>query len=181
MEKPSPIFVDEFQDINAAQYRLSHSGANRARAFIIGDPTIHLRPGTDYRYFERFKEDFPGTRQIRLVHYRSTPDHAAAGAPYRGTKWLIPCCWQTGKGTPCASLKRATLLRRDYCRGNRPPGGRIDDRGAPLARPRARSRGGETRSFFDFAVLYRTNYQAAALEQCLKGRYPTWSPGGMIF
>ena len=41
------------------------------------------------------------------------------------------------------------------------------DRGAPLARPKGKEPLGET-GLSDLAVLYRTNYQAAALEQCFK-------------
>ena len=83
------LLIDEFQDINAAQYRLITAwGQNSESIFIIGDPdqSIYGFRGSDYRYFGKFKADFPGTRQIRLVHnYRSTPEiMAAAGALLAG-------------------------------------------------------------------------------------------------
>ena len=174
------LLVDEFQDINAAQYRLILAWGKQSESiFIIGDPdqSIYGFRGADYRYFERFKEDFPGTRQIRLVHnYRSTPEIiAAAGALMAG-----------GAGRPEAP---SLLANRE-----RGPGVRLVETSDPAAEARfiaaeidrlvggidmiaahrspapkgKETAAGEARSFSDFAVLYRTNYQAAALEQCFK-------------
>ncbi len=70
------IFVDEFQDINFAQYRLLRALAPaKAQICAIGDPdqAIYGFRGSDVRYFHRFAEDYPGTRLVRLTrNYRST-------------------------------------------------------------------------------------------------------------
>jgi DNA helicase-2/ATP-dependent DNA helicase PcrA len=70
------IFVDEFQDINMAQYRLLQAiappGSNLC---VIGDPdqAIYAFRGSDSRYFEQFSQDYPDLRSISLErNYRST-------------------------------------------------------------------------------------------------------------
>lgn len=72
------IFVDEFQDINFAQYRLlkALAPANaKTRICVIGDPdqAIYGFRGSDSAYFQRFGRDYPGTRTVCLTrNYRST-------------------------------------------------------------------------------------------------------------
>jgi DNA helicase-2/ATP-dependent DNA helicase PcrA len=70
------ISVDEYQDINGAQYRLlrllASGGANLC---VIGDPdqAIYGFRGSDRRYFLRFEHDYPGAAALHLDHnYRST-------------------------------------------------------------------------------------------------------------
>ncbi len=69
------ISVDEYQDVNLAQYRLlrllSRDGANLC---VIGDPdqAIYGFRGADHRYFLSFQQDFPGARLLALRQsYRS--------------------------------------------------------------------------------------------------------------
>ena len=70
------ISVDEYQDVNQAQYRLlrllTSGGANLC---VIGDPdqAIYGFRGADRRYFLRFGQDYPGAVTLHLSHnYRST-------------------------------------------------------------------------------------------------------------
>ena len=70
------ISVDEYQDVNAAQYRLlrllAGGGANLC---VIGDPdqAIYGFRGADHRYFLSFGDDFAGAETLRLDrNYRST-------------------------------------------------------------------------------------------------------------
>lgn len=69
------ISVDEYQDINLAQYRLlrllAGGGANLC---VIGDPdqAIYGFRGADRRYFLSFTQDYPEARVLRLTQsYRS--------------------------------------------------------------------------------------------------------------
>ena len=69
------LSVDEYQDVNAAQYRLlrllADGGANLC---VIGDPdqAIYGFRGADHRYFLSFGGDFPGAETLRLDrNYRS--------------------------------------------------------------------------------------------------------------
>ncbi len=72
----SHIFVDEFQDINNAQYRLLQALASpRTQLCVIGDPdqAIYGFRGSDMRYFQQFIQDFDNPRMIQLSrNYRST-------------------------------------------------------------------------------------------------------------
>lgn len=69
------IFVDEYQDINFAQYALiKHLAPPNADICVIGDPdqSIYGFRGSDVAFFHRFTEDYPGARTINLSrNYRS--------------------------------------------------------------------------------------------------------------
>ncbi|MGQ9575528.1 MAG: UvrD-helicase domain-containing protein [Thermoguttaceae bacterium] len=71
------ISVDEYQDIDAAQYELLKLLVGPAgNLCAIGDPdqAIYGFRGADVGYFQRFCEDFPGGRRVVLGrNYRSTP------------------------------------------------------------------------------------------------------------
>jgi DNA helicase-2/ATP-dependent DNA helicase PcrA len=74
------ISVDEYQDVNFAQYRLLRlltggDGEGGANLCAIGDPdqAIYGFRGADPGYFLRFTGDFPHAQVVRLVqNYRST-------------------------------------------------------------------------------------------------------------
>lgn len=72
----SDMFIDEYQDINAGQYRLVRLLAgDHANICIIGDPdqSIYGFRGSDVGCFNWFVQDFPGSRTILLRrNYRST-------------------------------------------------------------------------------------------------------------
>jgi len=69
------IFVDEYQDINFAQYCIiKHLAHARANICVIGDPdqSIYGFRGSDTRYFNRFTEDYPKAQAVNLSqNYRS--------------------------------------------------------------------------------------------------------------
>jgi DNA helicase-2/ATP-dependent DNA helicase PcrA len=84
------ISVDEYQDVNAAQYRLlrlltdggetrrpgdKETGTGGPNLCVIGDPdqAIYGFRGADPRYFLRFEQDYPGAVRLSLSkNYRST-------------------------------------------------------------------------------------------------------------
>lgn len=70
------IFVDEYQDINAGQYRLVRLLAgDRADISIIGDPdqSIYGFRGSEMGCFDWFKQDYPTAKTLFLTrNYRST-------------------------------------------------------------------------------------------------------------
>jgi superfamily I DNA/RNA helicase len=72
----SHIFIDEYQDINAGQYRLVRLLAGSdASICIIGDPdqSIYGFRGSDIDCFKWFMRDFPQTKTIFLGrNYRSS-------------------------------------------------------------------------------------------------------------
>jgi uncharacterized protein (TIGR00375 family) len=69
------ILIDEFQDINAAQYQwiMALAGEGSVNLFVIGDPdqAIYGFRGSDVRLMGQFQRDYPGHRLITLsVSYR---------------------------------------------------------------------------------------------------------------
>ena len=70
------MFVDEYQDINKAQYILIKLMAGDGKnLMVIGDPdqSIYGFRGSDNKYFNQFANDFPDSRLITLnKNYRST-------------------------------------------------------------------------------------------------------------
>ncbi len=78
-QKFKHLFIDEFQDINQAQYRLIrllYPKTDPSRdLFVIGDPNqaIYGFRGSDVKFFHRFSKDYPEATIVRLVqNYRST-------------------------------------------------------------------------------------------------------------
>ena len=70
------VLVDEFQDLNHAQYCLTQRLGLRGNIFIVGDAdqAIYGWRGADPRNFEHFRQDFPDARQFFLSqNYRSKP------------------------------------------------------------------------------------------------------------
>lgn len=71
------LLVDEYQDINASQYRLVRllaSTDGTGSLCAVGDPdqAIYGFRGSDPSYFSRFSQDFPASRSIPLSrNYRS--------------------------------------------------------------------------------------------------------------
>jgi len=72
-EKYPWILIDEFQDINARQYELIMllSSMNDPNLFVIGDPdqSIYGFRGSDVRFIDRLKSDFP---LMKLIHLKES-------------------------------------------------------------------------------------------------------------
>lgn len=71
------LLVDEFQDVNRAQYEMIRllAAPDGAGLFVIGDPdqAIYGFRGADRRFFLQFRDDYPSALGVGLVkNYRST-------------------------------------------------------------------------------------------------------------
>ena len=68
------LLVDEYQDINAAQFKLIEllSRKNREGLFAVGDDaqSIYAFRGGDPKFILRFEDDFPGAEVTTLAHSR---------------------------------------------------------------------------------------------------------------
>jgi len=71
------LLVDEYQDINAAQFRLIKllSMGRPEGLFVVGDDaqSIYAFRGGDPKFILRFKEDFPDAEVTTLAHSRRCP------------------------------------------------------------------------------------------------------------
>lgn len=165
------LLVDEFQDINPVQYQLikkwHEAGAN---LFVIGDPdqAIYGFRGADSACFQTLKVDFPKIEEIQLLqNYRSTPEIIGCAGSFiqrhREAPFLLRA--ERRNGAPVRLVSAETSLSSAIFVAKEIAGmvGGMD----MLEAHASKKRRGE-RSFSDIAVLYRTNQQAALLEECLQ-------------
>ena len=155
----SHILVDELQDTNIAQYRLSRLLAGtRKNICVVGDDdqSIYRFRGADVKNILNFEKDFPEAKVIRLEqNYRSTRNILDAASriiaknPTRKPKKL----WsEKGEGEKifyCITNDEkeearyiAKSIRELYLKGRY--------------------------SYGDFAVLYRINLQSRVLEEAMR-------------
>ncbi len=154
------VHVDEYQDTNAAQYRLTHQMASKDRnLMVVGDPDqgIYGFRGADVQNILDFQRDYPDAETYRLeLNYRSVPtvltvaNAVIAANSDRLDKRLKPV---KEAGAPVA-IYRAADHRAE-----------AEFVARQIERLRAE---GEDGSLNRFAVLYRTNAQSRALEEALR-------------
>ena len=144
------VLVDEFQDVNAVQYRLVKLLAGDGQGlFVIGDPdqAIYGFRGADAQYFRALTQEFPQARLVQLAtNYRSTQTIVRAADAVMHTTSRQPLHLQaTGtSASRCGCIRpRAKWLRHCRSAADQPYGrrGRYDT-GGP-----ARGRSANTRSF----------------------------------
>jgi superfamily I DNA/RNA helicase len=89
------IFVDEYQDINFAQYALIRLLTEKAESspapelYLIGDPNqaIYGFRGADTRYIDRFRADYPGSAVYHLTKsFRCAAPIIRAAGSLTGTR-----------------------------------------------------------------------------------------------
>jgi superfamily I DNA/RNA helicase len=175
------VFVDEYQDVDEAQYRLLRLLTGEgSQVCAIGDPdqAIYGFRGGDVGYFLRFREDFPAAADLRLSRgYRSAPTimRAAMQLIRPGTlvpgRELVPARTDIPDGPVTV---HAAAGERDEAEAvateiEKMLGGAsfhaLDSRAVD-----ARDRTEHQLSFADFAVLYRTSGQAVAVAEALARR-----------
>lgn len=166
------IMVDEFQDIDALQYRLMEAlCAHHKNLFIVGDPdqTIYTWRGANVRYLLDFDKNFPGTETILMMrNYRSTPEILTAANSLiaknrsRIEKELIPTLpagapvvWHHAKTAEAEALWIAGRIKA------------FSAEGVPLR---------------DIAILYRAHHISRTLEEVfLKEEIPYTIFSGVQF
>ncbi len=166
--------VDEYQDIDALQYRLvallAPPGSNLC---IIGDPdqAIYGFRGADVGFFLRFRADYPAAKVVSLTrNYRSSPAIVDAAqqviapsslVPGRILESLAPAADKITLHEAASEQAEAEFVVRtiEHLLGGHSFFSVDSGRAGMAASPDA--------SFADFAVLYRTDAQAAALTQAL--------------
>ncbi|MDE2571797.1 MAG: DUF3553 domain-containing protein [bacterium] len=152
------VLVDEYQDVNHAQYRLIKLlGDGYKNVTVVGDDdqSIYSWRGSDFQLILRFEHDFPGARIFKLEqNYRSTAailtaaNELVANNRTRHPKRLFT---QRDGGEPVICY--AAESERDEARY-------IVERIRRLVSE-------EGRSYREMLVLYRTNAQSRVLEEAL--------------
>ncbi|MDX1656157.1 MAG: UvrD-helicase domain-containing protein, partial [Candidatus Competibacteraceae bacterium] len=166
------LLVDEFQDTNTIQYafiRLLTGG--RGDVFIVGDDdqSIYGWRGAKIENIQRFAEDFPGARTVRLErNYRSTHTilKAANAVIAHNAGRLGKNLWtDIGEGD---SIQVYGAFNE------------YEEARFVAERIQTWSEGGGRRD--EIAVLYRSNAQSRVLEETLLGmRIPYRVYGGLRF
>ncbi len=164
------LLIDEFQDFNAAQYRLvlQLAGAG-AGLMAIGDPdqAIYSFRGASPAYFVHLRDRFSDTRLFHL------------GANYRSQGHIVEAATAVVSHNPGREAIELAAVRpgKERIRLMEVQGETAE--GIAVVREIARMVGGTdmvqtdagaegTRSFADFAVLFRTGQQGRALEECFR-------------
>jgi superfamily I DNA/RNA helicase len=165
------VLVDEFQDVNAVQYRLVKLLAGDGRGlFVIGDPdqAVYGFRGADSQYFRILTQEFPQTRLLQLAtNYRSTQTIVrAAGTVIAHNSDRQPLHLQAAGdvGTPLRLYTTPSEVAEGIAvvrQISRMVGGTD-----MIQADQHAERSANTRSFGDFGVLVRTGQQAEVLEQC---------------
>ncbi|MBI5792423.1 MAG: UvrD-helicase domain-containing protein [Rhodocyclales bacterium] len=167
------VLVDEYQDTNRAQYRLLQlltHGRDSFTAVGDDDQSIYAWRGADSENLRLLKEDYPSLKVVKLEqNYRSTSRilHAANTLIANNPKLFEKKLWsEHGQGE---------AIHIQTCRDG--------DHEAEWVVSRLSAHRFERRTkFSDYAILYRGNHQARAIEQQLRAqRIPYVISGGQSF
>jgi DNA helicase-2/ATP-dependent DNA helicase PcrA len=167
------ILVDEYQDINIAQYQLVKLLSNRDHnLFVVGDPdqSIYKFRGADLSNILRFEKDFPHSRVIKLEqNYRSTKVilEGATNLIKHNRNRKEKELWTDKKGgekimcfEAASALDEALFVSQEIIKLNKE----------------------EDKAFKNFVILYRTNAQSRAFEEIFnKQGVPFRIVGGLRF
>jgi len=167
------IFIDEYQDTNAAQYAIVKYLVNdQQNICVVGDDwqSIYSWRGADFTNILNFERDYPAATVIKLEqNYRSTNAilSAAQAVISKNKVRTDKKLWtDLGEGAPVEV--HATYDEQEE---------------ASLVAGRISSQVGmKVRNYHDFAILYRMNAQSAPLERALRlMRIPYQLVGGVRF
>lgn len=167
------ILVDEFQDLNFAQYqfiKLLAMAKKNVCAVGDDDQSIYKFRGAEIKNILNFEKDFPGAAVIRLErNYRSTQNILAVSNavislnPNRKEKKLwtergrgdkVHFCWLTNEEEEAKHI--AKIIKELFLKG--------------------------AYSFKDIGILYRVNLQSRAIEDALReSGLPYHVVGGVSF
>lgn len=150
------IMIDEYQDTNAAQYKLVKLLTNEQKNIaVVGDDwqSIYSWRGADFRNILNFEKDYPEVTIIKLEqNYRSTQAilEAAHKVITRNQQRSDKKLWtESGRGNEVSVLQVANERAE----------------GEAITRRIKNAVDARFRNYRDFAVLYRTNAQSRSIEE----------------
>lgn len=167
------VLIDEYQDVNFAQYQLVHHlAAKHENIMIVGDDdqSIYAWRGADVSLMLRFQQDYPQARVVKLVQN------------YRSTKRILDAAHHVIKHNRSRADKRLWTENQDGAAVTVSEAGSEQDEAMLVVDSILREVRTGRRSYRDFAVLYRTNAQSRVLEEAmLTMRVPHMLVGGQRF
>ena len=151
------VLVDEYQDVNAAQYRLiAIFAAKHKNITVVGDDdqSIYSWRGSDYKMILRFEKDFKGAKVFKLEeNYRSTQRILdAANSLVENNKTRAPKKLFTRRDEGEIITVYPAATERDEARY-------VVEKVKEMVRDGA--------AYRDFLILYRTNAQSRVFEEAL--------------
>jgi DNA helicase-2/ATP-dependent DNA helicase PcrA len=167
------ILIDEYQDTNAAQYKLVKMLVNDSHNIcVVGDDwqSIYSWRGADFKNILKFERDYPNTMVVKLEqNYRSTKNilDAAHKVITKNTNRSEKELWtKAGAGSPVQIVGVQSEAHE---------GEFIVSRMKTAVDMKARG-------YRDYAVLYRTNAQSRAMEEAfIRYGVPYRIVGGVRF
>jgi DNA helicase-2/ATP-dependent DNA helicase PcrA len=146
------LFVDEFQDVNPAQFRLLQGWlGERSDLCVVGDPNqgIFSWNGADVGFLTGFQQYFPGATVVQLdANYRSSPEILAVAKTVLDTDADLHATRPAG---PAPTVSCHTSDREEA---------------AAIARA-LRAHHSSARPWNHLAVLTRTNAQLVLFEEAM--------------
>jgi DNA helicase-2/ATP-dependent DNA helicase PcrA len=167
------VLVDEYQDVNFAQYNIVHYLAGKHQNIVVvgdDDQSIYAWRGADVSLILRFGSDYPDAKIVKLErNYRSTKTilQAANEVIRHNRSRADKSLWtDNSEGVPITLTQAGTE----------------QDEGMMIADRIVKDTRTGRRKFADFAVLYRTNAQSRVMEEAfLTMRIPHILVGGQRF
>jgi DNA helicase-2/ATP-dependent DNA helicase PcrA len=167
------ILIDEYQDTNAAQYRLVKMLVNEKKNIaVVGDDwqSVYSWRGANFRNILDFERDYPKCTIIKLEqNYRSTKHilDAAHAVITKNVNRSEKKLWTSLDGGSPVQVIPVSNERAE---------------GETIIRRIKNSIDMGARTYEDFAVLYRTNAQSRSLEEaCIHYGLPYRIVGGQRF
>jgi DNA helicase-2/ATP-dependent DNA helicase PcrA len=167
------VLVDEYQDINFAQYRfVVQLAAKRRNLCVVGDDdqAVYGWRGADMRIIMRFDEDYPDAKVVKLEQN------------YRSTGNVLRAAWEVIRQNQTRREKR---LWTEVSEGEKIASHRAADEHAEavfVADTIEHLIRHEDRTHRSFAVLYRVNAQSRVFETVFVSRgIPYRIVGGLRF
>jgi DNA helicase-2/ATP-dependent DNA helicase PcrA len=167
------VLVDEYQDINFAQYELISYLVKRHRNICcVGDDdqSVYSWRGADVRFILAFENDYPDTKVIKLEQN------------YRSTQTILDAAYQVVRQNVGRTDKKLWTERTGGEPINIYEAVSEQDEADYVATMIDRSVKEAGRSYDEFAILYRTNAQSRIFEEMLlRRRVPYKLVGGPRF
>ncbi|MGH7706524.1 MAG: ATP-dependent helicase, partial [Vulcanimicrobiaceae bacterium] len=166
------ILVDEYQDVNYAQYKLCAILAGEHKNLtVVGDDdqSIYSWRGSDYQNILRFERDFKGAKIFKLEEN------------YRSTQTILDAANELVVNNKGRAPKKL-FTQRAAGEGVTVYGAETERAEVRYAIEKVKSLVREGAAYRDFAVLYRTNAQSRVFEEGFLGEgIPYRVVGGVGF